>query len=336
MRILNEPGKAVEQGIRLIFRIWRNRRREQDDELLSAYVDRRLEGESGIELPEHFRAEAEGLAETAALLRSVERVRAPRSFALSPEHVRVPGSPLFTERTGWSLALFRAPTIAAAAAAFVLGLLVIGNLAGILEQDSDDAFARSTATEASLAADAPGDVVVDTPGGEPSISSPAATAAPAATSAAAAAPLAPAATVAPAAAPLAPVVTAAPAAAMAAPAAAAPEDFARLESAEALDMAGADSAMLEDGQEALGAESIELNARSESEILPDDDLAPQPDVETALGAAPGQEFPELIETAVAAGDADAGIELPLWQLELAFGLLALALGGAAVAIKRRR
>ena len=101
-------------------------------------------------------------------------------------------------------------------------------------------------------------------------------------------------------------------------------------------MAGADSAMLEDGQEALGAESIELNARSESEILPDDDLAPQPDVETALGAAPGQEFPELIETAVAAGDADAGIELPLWQLELAFGLLALALGGAAVAIKRRR
>ena len=224
---------------------------------------------------------------------------------------------MFTERTGWSLALFRAPTIAAAAAAFVLGLLVIGNLAGILEQDSDDAFARSTATEASLAADAPGDVVVDTPGGEPSISSPAATAAPAA-------------------APLAPVVTAAPAAAMAAPAAAAPEDFARLESAEALDMAGADSAMLEDGEEALGAESIELNARSESEILPDDDLAPQPDVETALGAAPGQEFPELIETAVAAGDADAGIELPLWQLELAFGLLALALGGAAVAIKRRR
>ena len=306
----------------MIFRIWRNRRREQDDELLSAYVDRRLEGESGIELPEHFRAEAEGLAETAALLRSVERVRAPRSFALSPEHVRVPGSPLFTERTGWSLALFRAPTIAAAAAAFVLGLLVIGNLAGILEQDSDDAFARSTATEASLAADAPGDVVVDTPGGEPSISS--------------AAPPAPAATSAAAAAPLAPVVTAAPAAAMAAPAAAAPEDFARLESAEALDMAGADSAMLEDGEEALGAESIELNARSESEILPDDDLAPQPDVETALGAVPGQEFPELIETAVAAGDADAGIELPLWQLELAFGLLALALGGAAVAIKRRR
>jgi len=148
----------------LIFGIWRNRRQEQDDELLSAYIDRRLGGEPEVELPERLRADVAGLAETAALLRSVERVPAPRSFALTPEMVQLPDSPSFSERTGWSLALFRAPAIAAAAAAFALGLLVIGNIAGVLEQDSprksSDAslaapLAPADSTSAGMAAPAP-------------------------------------------------------------------------------------------------------------------------------------------------------------------------------------
>jgi len=94
----------------LIFGIWRNRRQEQDDELLSAYIDRRLGGDAEVELPVHLHADAAGLAETAAILRSVERVRAPRSFALTPEMVQLPDSSSFssiTGHTGWSLALFR-------------------------------------------------------------------------------------------------------------------------------------------------------------------------------------------------------------------------------------
>ena len=137
----------------MIFGIWRNRRQEQDDELLSAYIDRRLGGDAEVELPVHLHADAAGLAETAAILRSVERVRAPRSFALTPEMVQLPDSSSFssiTGHTGWLLALFRAPAIAGAA--FVLGLLVIGNIAGILEQDGSSSFAANISSDSTVSA----------------------------------------------------------------------------------------------------------------------------------------------------------------------------------------
>jgi hypothetical protein len=376
----------------LIFGIWRNRRQEQDDELLSAYVDRRPGGEPEVELPERLRADAAGLAETAALLRSVERVPAPRSFALTPEMIQFPERPSFSERTGWSLALFRAPAIAAAAAAFVLGLLVIGNIAGVLEQDS-----TSSSSDASLAAPA-----------VPADSASAAMAAPATGGAAEAANQNDAADT--------PVESAAAAAssvlpgeavmpeamdAQAAEPATVPEDSAMLDPAEGLyeapadagsmdappaapetqagdsglaadvgaaggpSLAAAPSAMemqatdavvdaaVDDSAAAELADRLEAGAAdgTDADRLPEDlekGLEPQDAEPAELPARAGGGLPLAGDTALPgdgesprfdfgiAEDADDdGLTLPLWQLEVAFGLLALVLGGIAFALKRR-
>lgn len=341
----------------MFFGLWRNRRQEQDDELLSAYIDRGPGGEPEVELPERLRAEAQELAEIAALMRSVERVPAPRSFALTPEMVGTSDSPSFTERTGWSLALFRAPAIAAAAAAFVLGLLVIGNIAGILEQEKSGVFSATSATDtSSLAAQADAetaDQAQPASGGSAAAPAEAAPAAPG--GAAATAPPASA-----AAAPAAPPVSAAmPASAeavdsdtsgdaagdtsLAAPPpvteAQAPvteagigafsEDAAAIEQADLLDagepVAG-DDAGLPEGLEQVPEPATEPPPRSGGGLLPPDELLTGDGDSRVLDFSIGADAPD---------PDDDGFTLPLWQLEAAFGLLALLLGGAAFAMKRR-
>jgi len=340
----------------LIFGLWRNRRQEQDDELLSAYIDRGPGGEPEVELPEHLRAEAQELAEIAALMRSVVRVPAPRSFALTPEMVQASDSPSFAERTGWSLALFRAAAIAAAAAAFVLGLLVIGNIAGVLEQErASDVSVTSATGTSSLAAQADAETAAQAqPASGGSAAAPAG----------AAATVAPASAAAPAAAtPVAPPVAAAmPASAdavdsdsssdaagdtsLAAPPPAMEAQAPVMESAiggisedaaDAIDradllgadgVAAGDDAGLPEGFEQAPepGSADELPPRSRGSLLPPDEALTGDDGSTALDFRIASDAPV---------PDDDGVTLPLWQLEVAFGLLVLLLGGAAFAMKRR-
>jgi len=327
----------------LIFGLWRKRRQEQDDELLSAYIDRGPGGDPEVELPERLRAEAQEFAEIAALMRSVERVPAPRSFALTPEMVGASESPSFTERTGWSLALFRAPAIAAAAAAFVLGLLVIGNIAGILEQEKASDLSATSATGASfLAAQADAETAVqDQRGGSGSAAAPAAAAPAAPASGATSA--APAEATAAADVPTAASVTsdastgdtllAAPAPALEAPTPvmesaveAAPGSSDAFEQAALIEAEGTDDSEIPLGPDQPPESGTELPARSGGALLPPDEALFGDGESTALDFSIG---------AAAPVPDDDGFTLPLWQLEVAFGLLALVLGGAAFAMKRR-
>ena len=352
----------------MIFGIWRNRRQEQDDELLSAYIDRRLGGDAEVELPVHLHADAAGLAETAAILRSVERVRAPRSFALNPEMVQLPDSSSFssiTGHTGWSLALFRAPAIAgAAAAAFVLGLLVIGNIAGILEQDGSSSFAASTSSDSTVSAPTSGgsaetaplsDAISD-PAAGTSAAAEGATAPESAPTSAASAPLALpspewSGDSAPSTAPLAPsndtavsapppvMEPSAPEAAAGGEVSDAPvEDSGVTEFADLLESGGADEADLQeplpDGLEKAPEPgddgSLELPARSGDGLFIDDEA-----VLPGEGEGSTLDF-AISEAGLADADlGDAGITLPLWQLEVVLGLLTLLLGEQAFAMKRR-
>ncbi len=346
----------------MIFGLWRNRRQEQDDELLSAYIDRGPGGEPEVELPEHLRAEAQELAEIAALMRSVVRVPAPRSFALTPEMVAASDSPSFTERSGWSLALFRAPAIAAAAAAFVLGLLVIGNIAGILEQErAGDVSVTSTAGTSFLAAQADAETAAQAqPASDGSAAAPAAvapaapgdSAATAAPASAAAAPLAPPAS-ADAAAP-APVeavdldTSAAPAGDTSltappppmeaqAPVMESAIDGVSEDAADAIDRAdlleaggvaaGDDAGVPKELEQAPESTSADvLPSRSGGGLLPPDEALTGDDGSTALDFRIASDAPV---------PDDDGVTLPLWQLEVVLGLLVLLLGGAAFAMKRR-
>jgi hypothetical protein len=348
----------------LIFGIWRNRRQEQDDELLSAYIDRRLGGDAEVELPVHLHADAAGLAETAAILRSVERVRAPRSFALTPEMVQASASPSFSslsKRTGLSLALFRAPAIAAAAAAFILGLLVVGNIAGILEQDGSRSFAASTLSDSAVSAPTSGGSAEAARESDAAFAPEAGTSAPAegvaapdsAPSEAAGAPLAPplpdgSSDSAPSAAPLAPTGDTSLAAPPPVMEASAPEAGGGID-APVENSAAADSAdLLESG----GADAVDLQERLADEL----EKAPESGSDGSLslpaqsggglfyddeGVLPGDGgFAEPDFAIAEAGLADVNpgnddITLPLWQLEVVLGLLALVLGGAAFAMKRR-
>ncbi|MDA1256978.1 MAG: hypothetical protein O3C10_03940 [Chloroflexi bacterium] len=320
----------------MIFGIWRNRRQEQDEELLAAFVDRRLEGEPGVELPDRLRAEASELAETAALLRSVERVRAPRSFVLSAIPERVPESPRAAARTGWSLALFRAPAIAGAAAAFILGLLVVGNLAGILDQDGGSAFPGDlggSADDTALTAAAGPPGLPGEPGSAAVTAAPAATATPAATAA-------PAATVASAATTAPDSIAQAPLAPEAAPGEAALAGPTDDPVAGGLDDPGDAAATgAPEPPEALEAPVAGAAGTAERSAAPPpqvSDESTQPELEATVDPGPAEAATQLFAVDSTAFDnGDDGIDLPLWQLEVVFGLLALVLGGAAVATKRR-
>ena len=83
-------------------------------------------------------------------------------------------------------------------------------------------------------------------------------------------------------------------------------------------------------QEALPGEAIEMPASA------DDGVLVPTDGETASDSVPESAAQELFQGGVAPDDGDDGIELPLWQLEIALGLLAVILGGTAVVMARRR
>ncbi|MBI4220794.1 MAG: zf-HC2 domain-containing protein, partial [Chloroflexi bacterium] len=114
------------------------RRRAITEEMLSAYVDGTLDAvtrarvEQALEESAELRAKVEALRATVELLKSADRIRAPRSFALSPAVAYGPARPLGAKAlTPW------VPAIAATAAAIAFGLLLVGNLTGTLRQSGE-------------------------------------------------------------------------------------------------------------------------------------------------------------------------------------------------------
>ena len=111
---------------------WRFRRRNTElDDLISAYVEGRTEAAEEARLRQHLADQPaklddiDSLRATVALLHTVAPAKAPRSFALqeAPEPV---SSPVI--RYQW------APAMASAAAAAIVGLLVLGDVTGMLTQ----------------------------------------------------------------------------------------------------------------------------------------------------------------------------------------------------------
>ncbi|MBI4307112.1 MAG: zf-HC2 domain-containing protein [Chloroflexi bacterium] len=111
------------------------RRKAVSEEMLSAYVDGTLDADSRARVEQELarsaelRTKLEALRSTIELLKSADRIRAPRSFALSPAAAYGSARPLGAKAlTPW------APAIAATAAAIAFGLLLVGNLTGTLRQ----------------------------------------------------------------------------------------------------------------------------------------------------------------------------------------------------------
>ena len=111
---------------------WRFRRRNTElDDLISAYVEGRTEAAEEARLRQYLAEQPaklddiDSLRATVVLLHTVAPAKAPRSFALqeAPEPV---SSPVI--RYQW------APAMASAAAAVILGLLVLGDVTGMLTQ----------------------------------------------------------------------------------------------------------------------------------------------------------------------------------------------------------
>jgi anti-sigma factor RsiW len=128
-----------------------NRRRDGvTEEQLSAYVDGWLDAaprariEDWLERSAELRARLEALRATVRVLRSAERMRAPRSFALTPAMAYGPGKPI--RSPGLTRISPLVPAMAAAAAALALGLLLVGNVTGSLRQSGGGAFEERAAT----------------------------------------------------------------------------------------------------------------------------------------------------------------------------------------------
>lgn len=95
---------------------------------------------------------------------------------------------------------------------------------------------------------------------------------------------------------------------------------------EAGGVAPGDDAGLSQGLQQAAESAAELPARAGGGLLPPDEVLTGDDGSTVLDFSIGADIPV---------PDDDGFSLPLWQLEVAFGLLALLLGGAAFAMKRR-
>ena len=116
------------------------RRKEQIDDSATAYIEGRataadeagLRNRAGSE--QGLSEDLESLRQTVSLLRSVEPARAPRSFALS--HAPAPAK----VSRGNRLAL--APAALAIMAVAGVGLLAVGNLADVVQQDDSGSQGR--------------------------------------------------------------------------------------------------------------------------------------------------------------------------------------------------
>ena len=111
---------------------WRFRRRNTElDDLISAYVEGRTEAAEEARLRQHLADQPaklddiDSLRATVALLHTIAPAKAPRSFALQETPEPAPRPVI---RYQW------APAMASAAAAVILGLLVLGDVTGMLTQ----------------------------------------------------------------------------------------------------------------------------------------------------------------------------------------------------------
>ena len=273
---------------------WRLRRRNTElDDLISAYVEGRTEAEEETRLRQHLADrpakldDIDSLRATVALLHAVAPAKARRSFALqeAPEPV---SSPVI--RYQW------APAMASAAAAAIVGLLVLGDVTGMLTQTgapppaAQPASGRAVeAPVVSVTREVEAETVLEMEAAPPAADAPmmmkAFEAAPAEAAAA---------------------LEAAPAAepggetALPRPAGA-PEE--------------ADAAV----QEALRAPILGATPTPPALVAP---AAGEPDVRDG--------------DLVAEPAAEDGLSLPVWQLEAAFGAAAAVLAAAAWLLRRRR
>lgn len=113
------------------------RRKDHIDDTAAAYIEGRATERDQAELRERAVREPDlfgdldSIRDTVSLLRTVEPVAAPRSFALAeaPVQVRVKRS-----------RMAMAPAVFAIAAATLVGLLAVGNLADVVRQNDDSSF----------------------------------------------------------------------------------------------------------------------------------------------------------------------------------------------------
>ncbi len=150
------------------------RRADHIDEAADAYVEGRATERDLVELRSRAAAGEQGLIEdldsirsTVSLLRSIEPASAPRSFALAeaPVQVRIKRS-----------RMAMAPAVFAIAAAAMVGLLAVGNLADVVRQSdsgSDESPASAQAENAAMSSEDSGsDFDPVLPGGQQSGSGP--------------------------------------------------------------------------------------------------------------------------------------------------------------------
>ena len=308
-------------------------RKEHIDDAASAYIEGRATASDEAELQRRAALEP-GLMDdlasiraTVSLLRSVETVRAPRSFALAEAPVQVK---VRRQR------LAMAPAVFAIAAAAIVGLLAVGNLADVVHQDgissSDSSATRAVSQESAGATggmdggvasdDASGlaemtgpatdsDVTLSAGSSADSVQEPESGAT--APSFALATPT-----------PLATAMAAVPIAPDSELGTAAGD---RTEAA--LDGADTDTAYQND--EGLPPEPEDDTT---AKLVP----SPLPEATIALAAGSGEsaatviEEPNISEPVVSD---DRGISLPLWQLQLGFSTLAVLMAGAWFALQRK-
>jgi len=290
---------------------WRFRRRNTElDDLISAYVEGRTEAAEEARLRQHLADrpakldDIDSLRATVALLHTVAPAKAPRSFALQEAPEPAPRPVI---RYQW------APAMASAAAAVIVGLLVLGDVTGMLTQTGAPPPAAQPAS--GRAVEAPGVSVTRQVEAETVVEKE-----------------------------IAPASAEAPLmmkAVEAAPVEAAPVEAAALDVAPPLpQLAGAPAPRVAEEDAAPPPEVLSARAPEEAEAAVQE--ASRAPILDATPSPPALVAPALGETAMGAGGivvepaAEDGLSLPVRQLEIAFGAAAAVLAAAAWLLLRRR
>lgn len=314
------------------------RERHLSDAELSGYADGGLDARSARRAEAHLdacdaacAARLEEMRTTIAILQSVVTAKAPRSFAIDPATVADhPERP--SPRVEWLRSPVFAPALAASVAAVFFAVVLVANLTGTISQSSR-AVEQATVTQSAAAgaveieqvpaADGSGamstvvveaEVVVETVVvAKVVVEAEAAVEAPEPAAASAAAP------------------SEAPSEAMALEAAAPPMEAAVADAEEVPPAIKATVVATDEGtppiETAVEEPGVASRAASQTPLpLPSPRPVPAGEVEA----------PALGQPAAVGFVGDEGRRLPVWQLELASGLAALALAGAAAALFMRR